>query len=95
MKKIMAIILALVMILGSAACFAEGELSETKQYTLEQVVILSRHNLRAPLSSNGSVPSDLTPHSWINWSAKSSELTMKGGVAEASFGQFFRKWLEA
>jgi len=93
MKKIMAIILALVMILGSAACFAEGELSETKQYTLEQVVILSRHNLRAPLSSNGSVPSDLTPHSWINWSAKSSELTMKGGVAEASFGQFFRKWL--
>ena len=27
-----------------------------ENYTLEQVVVLSRHNLRAPLSSNGSVP---------------------------------------
>ena len=36
-----------------------------EDYTLEQVVILSRHNLRAPLSSNGSVPDELTPHDWI------------------------------
>ena len=63
-------------------------------YTLEQVVILSRHNLRAPLSSNGSVPSELTPHSWIQWSANSSELTMKGGIEETSMGQYFRKWLD-
>ena len=64
------------------------------RYSLEQVVILSRHNLRAPLSSNGSVPSDLTPHSWIEWSAGSSELTLKGGVEETSMGQYFRKWLD-
>ena len=63
-------------------------------YTLEQVVILSRHNLRAPLSSNGSVPSELTPHSWIQWTANSSELTMKGGVEEVAMGQYFRKWLD-
>lgn len=63
------------------------------KYTLEQVVILSRHNLRAPLSSNGSVPQELTPHEWIKWSAGSSELTMKGGVEETSMGQYFRKWL--
>ncbi len=63
-------------------------------YTLEQVVMLSRHNLRAPLSSNGSVPSELTPHAWINWSANSSELTLKGGVEETSMGQYFRKWLD-
>ena len=62
--------------------------------TLEQVVILSRHNLRAPLSSNGSVPSELTPHEWIQWSAGSSELTLKGGVEETSMGQYFRKWLD-
>ncbi len=64
------------------------------KYNLEQVVILSRHNLRAPLSSNGSVPSELTPHAWTNWTAKSSELTMKGGVEETAMGQFFRKWLD-
>lgn len=64
------------------------------RYTLEQVVILSRHNLRAPLSKNGSVPSELTPHSWISWSAGSSELTLLGGMEETSIGQYFRKWLD-
>ena len=64
------------------------------RYQLEQVVVLSRHNLRAPLSSNGSVPSELTPHDWIEWSAGSSELTLKGGVEETSMGQYFRKWLD-
>ena len=68
--------------------------SASTDYTLEQVVVLSRHNLRAPLSSNGSVPSDLTPHEWIKWSAGSSELTLKGGIEETSMGQYFRKWLD-
>ena len=63
------------------------------KYTLEQVVVLSRHNLRAPLSSNGSVPQELTPHAWIQWSSASSELTLLGGVEEVSMGQYFRKWL--
>ena len=67
--------------------------STSASYTLEQVVVLSRHNLRAPLSSNGSVPADLTPHAWIKWSAGSSELTLKGGVEETSMGQYFKKWL--
>ena len=64
------------------------------RYPLEQVVVLSRHNLRAPLSSNGSVPDELTPHDWIEWSAGSSELTLLGGIEEASMGQYFRKWLD-
>ncbi len=38
---------------------------DLSDYQLEQVVVLSRHNLRAPLSSNGSVPQELTPHQWI------------------------------
>ena len=67
---------------------------ELDGYTLEQVVILSRHNLRAPLSSNGSVPDELTTHDWIEWSAASSELTLKGGIEETSMGQYFRKWLD-
>ena len=64
------------------------------RYQLEQVVALSRHNLRAPLSSNGSVPQELTPHQWIKWTAKSSELTTKGGIQETNMGQYFRKWLD-
>ena len=67
---------------------------ELEGYALEQVVILSRHNLRAPLSSNGSVPQELTPHEWIKWSAGSSELTVKGGIQETNMGQYFRKWFD-
>ena len=99
MKKLLALMTALVMCFGTAA-FAEnaadGTAAEAAEnpYTLEQVVILSRHNLRAPLSSNGSVPSELTPHSWIQWTANSSELTLKGGIEETSMGQYFRKWLD-
>lgn len=66
----------------------------TARYQLEQVVVLSRHNLRAPLSSNGSVPKELTPHQWIRWTAASSELTIKGGIEETNMGQYFRKWLD-
>ncbi len=72
---------------------AESKVNISDNYTLEQVVVLSRHNLRAPLSSNGSVPNELTPHSWIEWSAGSSELTLLGGLEETSMGQYFRKWL--
>lgn len=68
--------------------------SEFKEkYTLKEVVVLSRHNIRSPLSSNGSALGKLTPHQWTDWSAASSELTLRGGVLEIMMGQFFRKWL--
>ena len=100
-RTLFSLALALILVWGGISCLAEADPAQAEapagdhQYTLEQVVILSRHNLRAPLSSNGSVPSDLTPHSWINWNAKSSELTPKGGVEETGMGQYFRKWLDA
>ena len=34
-------------------------------YKLEQVVVLSRHNIRAPLSSGSSVLGTITPHEWF------------------------------
>ena len=100
MKKIPAILTALILALGAACACAEADTDAAEtpaenDYTLEQVVILSRHNLRAPLSSNGSVPEELTPHEWIRWSSKSSELTLKGGIEETGMGQYFRKWLDA
>lgn len=64
-----------------------------EKYTLKEVVILSRYNIRSPLSDNGSALGKLTPHRWTNWSAASSELTLRGGVLETMMGQFFRKWL--
>ena len=36
-------------------------------YQLEQVLIMSRHNLRAPLANNGSVLEQSTPKQWPEW----------------------------
>jgi glucose-1-phosphatase len=64
-------------------------------YRLKQVVVLSRHNIRAPLSTNGSVLDRATPHTWIDWTANASELTLRGGTQETMAGEYVRKWLES
>lgn len=71
-----------------------GSLSR-EGYTLEQVVVLSRHNIRSPLSGSGSALGTITPHEWFQWSSNPSELSLRGGVLETEMGQYFRKWLES
>ena len=71
-----------------------GSLSR-EGYTLEQVVVMSRHNIRSPLSGKGSVLGRITPHEWFEWSSNPSELSLRGGTAETLMGQYFRKWMEA
>lgn len=68
--------------------------SETARYTLDKVVILSRHNIRSPLSDKGSVLDELTPHEWFAWTSKPAELSLRGGLLETEMGQYFRLWLE-
>ena len=63
-------------------------------YSLEQVVVLSRHNIHAPLSGKGSALDTMTPHEWYEWSSAPSELSVRGGTLETGMGQYFRKWLE-
>ena len=62
-------------------------------YKLEEMVILSRHNIRSPLSGNGSALGKLTPHEWFKWTSAPSELSMRGGQLETMMGQFFGQWL--
>ena len=50
------------------------------EYTLEEVVVLSRHNIRAPLSTQGSALDIATPHEWTKWSSNASELSLRGGT---------------
>ncbi len=63
-------------------------------YKLKQVVVLSRHGIRAPMSGEGSVLDAATPHTWIDWTANTSELTSRGGGLETAMGQYMRRWLE-
>ncbi|ELN2738526.1 bifunctional glucose-1-phosphatase/inositol phosphatase [Pluralibacter gergoviae] len=62
-------------------------------YTLEQVLIMSRHNLRAPLANNGSVLEQSTPRAWPQWDVPGGQLTTKGGVLEVYMGHYMRQWL--
>lgn len=63
------------------------------KYTLKEVVVMSRHNIRSPLASGGAAYVRVTPHKWHNWSSPGSQLSLRGGVLETEMGQFFRKWL--
>lgn len=63
------------------------------KYQLKEVVVMSRHNIRSPLTSGGAVYKRVTPYEWFNWSSPTSQLSLRGGVLETEMGQFFRKWL--
>ena len=64
-------------------------------YQLEQVVVLSRHNIRSPLSAAGSTLDMATTHVWFDWTSDPSELSLRGGALETMMGQYFREWLES
>ena len=94
-----ALLLSVAMLLTGICCNAIAEevpadLTGEKQYTLDKVVVLSRHNIRSPMSGSGSLLSDITPHTWFEWTSNPSELSVRGGVLETIMGQYFRKWLE-
>ena len=63
------------------------------KYQLKEVVVMSRHNIRSPLTSGGAAHTRVTPHQWFAWTSPSSQLSLRGGVLETEMGQFFRKWL--
>ena len=82
-------------LLGNLSAEAQIERSTDfhSRYTLKEAVVLSRHNIRSPLSGPESALGRITPHEWFHWSSGKSELSLRGGVLETEMGQFFRKWL--
>ena len=77
-----------------AAYDSAATADEGPAYTLDKVVVLSRHNIRSPLSGSGSLLGDITPHKWFDWTSNPSELSLRGAMLETQMGQYFRLWLE-
>ncbi len=92
MKKFNSLLLLLLLVPSLLMAQLQHSQAFHNKYQLKEVVVLSRHNIRSPLSTNGSALSKMTPHEWTKWSAAASELTLKGGVLETEMGEFFRKW---
>ncbi|CAK1546499.1 unnamed protein product [Leptosia nina] len=61
-----------------------------KDRDLKQVLILSRHNIRAPLSSNLRYLSNKT---WPTWEVEPGFLTAKGALLERQIGNYISNWL--
>ena len=66
------------------------------KYELEQLVVLSRHNIRTPMVGKGSILERLTnpAYQWFPWEDPASYLTDKGERLEAHMGAFFHEWLQ-
>ena len=73
---------------------ADAPVDDDEAYTLDRMVVLSRHNIRSPLSGSGSLLGDITPHEWFEWTSNPSELSLRGAMLETMMGQYYRMWLE-
>lgn len=94
-KRIQLWMMAIILLLGSMDAAAQRERTEAfrSKYKLNGVVVMSRHNIRSPLSSGGAAYQRVTPHKWFEWSSPGSQLSLRGGLLETEMGQFFRKWV--
>jgi len=87
------------MMVAILLCYTDGYAQRKRsgdfksRYELKEVVVMSRHNIRSPLSSGGAAYKRVTPYEWFQWSSSGSQLSLRGGVLETEMGQFFRKWL--
>ena len=81
--------------MAATSLFAQTERSDDfkAKYKLKEVVVMSRHNIRSPLTSGGAAYMRVTPYEWFKWTSPSSQLSQRGGVLETEMGQFFRKWV--
>ncbi|MDE6122380.1 MAG: histidine-type phosphatase, partial [Duncaniella dubosii] len=95
MKSLFSSVVALMLLGVPGMISAQAQRSKEfkDKYQLKEAVVLSRHNIRSPLSDSKSDLGRMTPHKWTEWSAGKSELTSRGGVLETMMGQYFRKWL--
>ena len=94
MKRILSFVVVLLAVTSLIAQTKRTDDFRAK-YKLKEVVVMSRHNIRSPLSSGGAAYMRVTPHEWFKWSSPSSQLSMRGGMLETAMGQFFRKWVVA
>ena len=94
MKRILFLAIAAILLCCSGLQAQTKRSDEFRaKYELKEVVVMSRHNIRSPLTSGGAAYMRVTPYEWFQWSSPSSQLSLRGGVLETEMGQFFRKWV--
>ena len=64
-------------IIAATSLQAQTERSDdfSAKYELKEVVVMSRHNIRSPLTSGGAAYMRVTPYEWFKWTSPSSQLS--------------------
>ncbi|MBR3622997.1 MAG: histidine-type phosphatase [Selenomonadaceae bacterium] len=94
-KKLSALLFVLTLIISvkADAYWAGRDAAFHEKYSLQKMTILSRHNIRSPLTAPGSDVEKVTPHKWFKWTSRPAELSLKGAQLETIMGQYFRRAL--
>ncbi|HEY6326830.1 MAG TPA: histidine-type phosphatase [Candidatus Cybelea sp.] len=83
------IVLALALLLSTAAAPAQSAPATRPSSDLRMVVVVSRHGVRSPTH-----PSELNPYSsqpWPAWSGHPGDLTARGALLMRQFGAYYRR----
>lgn len=79
---------ALTLVLSSFTASAAPVAASPDGYTLERVVILSRHGVRSPTKQT-QLMNDVTPDKWPQWPVKAGYLTPRGAELVTLMGGFY------
>ncbi len=91
LKKWLLIIMTMMLCVPAFAMDNTTDLHDA--YTMQGMVILSRHNIRSPKTGEGTTLAKMTPHQWSKWTSAPTELSLRGGERETIMGQYFRQRL--
>lgn len=88
-KKTTPLAMTLLMIISMIPTVGSAE----DKLQLQQVVIMSRDQLRVPLTNEIALLQNSTTKNWPHWGEAAGQLTTRGGVLEIYTGHYTRQWL--
>ncbi len=94
LRKTFALLLALLCIITAQPALAAPQDELCGKYKLVQVIVLSRHNIRAPIVGADSGLAKMTDHKWHDFGVKKGQLTAHGALIERNIGAYFRQYLQ-
>lgn len=94
-QKILVSVLIVTFLIATVTQAAGVKLWKDSGYTVDKVLMVSRHNIRTPLIADGSPARQLQPEGWFGWTVPQGDLSILGGQMETAMGQFYRRYLVA
>ena len=94
LRRILAFLVAVLCLTYAQLAQAVPQDSFHEKYRLVQVIVLSRHNIRAPFNGPDSSLSKTTDHAWHDFGVAAGELTPRGAQMEEYMGRYFRQYVD-